>query len=137
MRTRSFIMAAIVVAAMFTLAACAAMQTPGNPTTQAINTIGQTAGTAGTVVETVNPTPTGLLIGGGLSIISAIAVLILQIVGHKTNAASITNAVAAGAAAAGTTLATTPGTPGAIAATKAALQAANGSLSATPTAVVA
>ena len=120
---------ALAVIGLAAIAACASLSTPGNATTQALQTISNDTGAAAPIVAATVPIPWGPIAAGVLALISTLSGAVVMIAGHKVSSTSAITAVGAGANALSTGLASnTTGAAGALAAANMAAQAAAAAL---------
>ncbi|MGD0390343.1 MAG: hypothetical protein ABSC42_15470 [Tepidisphaeraceae bacterium] len=112
--------------------ACASMQVPNNPTTQALGEAGAVSGAVASTIAVVAPAPWGQILAGILGAFSVIAGIVAHSTVSKPTSQQLLAAVAAGASAAGTQLQTGAGTgaAGALGAADAGLTAAGQALAA-------
>jgi hypothetical protein len=86
------------------VAACAAMQVPNNPTTQAFGEASAVTGAMASTVALAAPVPWGQVVASALGAISVIAGIIAHSTVSKNSAQEVTSAVATGIQAASQTL---------------------------------
>jgi hypothetical protein len=84
--------------------ACASLQTPNNPTTQALSQTSAIAGTVAATVAAAAPAPWGQLVAGILGAISVIAGIVAHSTVSKNSAQQVANAVSTGLQAASQTM---------------------------------
>jgi len=100
---------ALVMAVLALASACASMETPNNPTTQALSQASAVTGAVAATVAAAAPAPWGQIAAGVLGAISVIAGIVAHSTVSKNSAQQVVNAVTTGLQAASQTLA--PGNP--------------------------
>ena len=87
---------AFAMAVLALASACASMQTPDNPTTQALSQTSAVTGAVAATVAAVAPAPWGQLVAGILGAISVIAGIVAHSTMSKNSAHQVVSAVTAG-----------------------------------------
>jgi hypothetical protein len=101
----------LIVSVLLALAGCAALQTPGNATTQAALQAETIANTAGPIVAVAVPPPWGPIAGGALTLVGAALAGFLAWVHSGANSQDTIAAVAAGVNAGSNALLNPKGSP--------------------------
>jgi hypothetical protein len=96
---------ALSMAFMAVASACASMQTPNNPTTQALAQTSAVTGAVAATVAAAAPAPWGQIVAGILGAVSVIAGIVAHSTVSKNSAQQVVNAVTTGLQAASQTLA--------------------------------
>ncbi len=84
--------------------ACASLQTPNNPTTQALGEAGAVTGAVASTIAVAAPAPWGQILAGILGACSVIAGIIAHSTASKNSAQQLSNAVSTGLQAASQSL---------------------------------
>jgi len=104
---------ALALAALALGSACASMQVPNNPTTQALGEVGAVTGALASTIAVAAPVPWGQILAGILGAISVIAGIIAHSTVSKNSAQQVANAVTTGLQAASQSLGLTSNSGGA------------------------
>jgi hypothetical protein len=95
MKVHSFQIGSLIIAlaVLAGASACASLQTPNNPTTQALNEASAVTGAAAAAVAAAVPMPWGQIVAAVLGAISVIAGIIAHSTITKSNSQQLANAV--------------------------------------------
>ncbi len=115
----------VTVAVLSLASACASLDTPNNPTTQALDSVSAVTSAMAPVVAATAPVPWGSIVGGILGAVGVIAGIIAHSATSSVSAQQTVNAVTTGLQAAATSLNSNPGAVGPGAATSAATSPAS------------
>jgi hypothetical protein len=117
MKVRSFRIGSLVIAlaVLAGASACASLQTPNNPTTQALDEASAVTGAAAAAVAAAAPIPWGQIVAAVLGAISVIAGIVAHNTLTKSNAQQVANSVTSGLQAASQTLTPSAGVVAAVA----------------------
>lgn len=116
---------ALALAALALGSACASMQVPNNPTTQALGEAGAVTGAVAPTIAVAAPAPWGQILAGILGAFSVIAGIIAHSTVSKNSAQQVTNAVTAGLQAASQSLGLAPSSAGSASASAGAALSSN------------
>jgi hypothetical protein len=97
---------AFVVGILALTSACASLETPNNPTTQALGSISDAAGVVAPVVAAVVPAPWGQVVAAALGAIGVIAGIVAHSVTSRASAQQVVGAMTTGLQAASQSLGT-------------------------------
>ncbi|HEX4056236.1 MAG TPA: hypothetical protein VHX86_18400 [Tepidisphaeraceae bacterium] len=92
------------VAILSLASACASLQTPNNPTTQALDTVSAVTSAVAPVMAAAAPAPWGSIVAGILGAVGVIAGIVAHSATSSASAQQTVNAVTTGLQAAATTL---------------------------------
>jgi hypothetical protein len=98
----------LMIAAMTMASACASLQAPDNPTTQALGGVSAAAGTVAPVVAATAPAPWGAIIAAILGAVGVIAGIVAHSATSSVSAQQAVNAVTTGLQAASQSLNAAP-----------------------------
>jgi hypothetical protein len=109
---------ALVVGAMLLASACAALETPNNPTTQTLGSVSDAASEVAPVVAAAVPAPWGQVLAAVLGGVGVIAGIVAHSVTSRASAQQVVGAVTTGLQAASQSLGTAASAPQVIVAAK-------------------